>query len=172
MSKKFIRRWIPSRQALAEHRAARLFRPLLEDPHLFHLNRHSASTAMFVGLFCAFLPMPGQTLAAALLSLALRCNLPMAVALVWLTNPLTMPVVFFSTFELGRWLLGSPPLDLGFHFDWHWLVTQGRQIFAPLLLGGLTLGFVLGGLGYLIVRQLWRWQVVRNWEARKKRRRG
>ena len=43
--------------------------------------------AFFVGLFVAFMPIPGQTIAAAVLAVLLRCNLPLSVGLVFVTNP-------------------------------------------------------------------------------------
>jgi len=52
---------------------------LIHDPNLFHINRHSLSAGVFVGLFIAFLPIPGQVLVAAFMAWKLRCNLPIAV---------------------------------------------------------------------------------------------
>ena len=142
----------------------------MREPNLFHLNRHSVSVAFFVGLFTAFLPIPGQTVVAALLALLLRCNLPLSIALIWITNPLTMPVIFFLTFELGRWILDYPPMSFSFQLSWEWFDTQGRAIVYPLVLGSLISGLAVGGIAYITMHQLWRWHVVRNWEARKKKR--
>lgn len=172
MPKKFLRRWLHTPKFLAGHGSPRLLKPLLQDPNLFHLNRHSVSTAFFVGLFCAFLPIPGQTIIAGLLALFFGCNLPISLALIWITNPLTIPPIFFLTYELGRWLLHSPPMDFDIHLSWEWFTLQGRAILAPLLLGSLISGLVFGGLGFVAMYQLWRWTVVRNWENRKRRRQG
>lgn len=170
MPKKFFRRWVPTHKKHSEHKTFQFLTPLMKEPNLFHLNRHSVSVAMFVGLFCAFLPLPGQTLVAAMLALVLRCNLPISLALIWITNPLTIPPIFFLTFELGRWLLDSPPMDFSIHLSLEWFNAQGRALIAPLLLGSILTGLVLGGLSYLAINQLWRWQVIRNWEARKRKR--
>ena len=69
--------------------------------NLWHLNRYSASMAFFVGLFVAFMPIPGQVVVAAVLAVLLRCNLPLAVSLVFVTNPLTMAPVFYLAYEIG-----------------------------------------------------------------------
>lgn len=66
--------------------------PLIADPGLWQLTRRSVANAFSVGLFCAMLPIPCQMVAAALGARLTRCNLALAVGLVWITNPLTMPL--------------------------------------------------------------------------------
>jgi uncharacterized protein len=167
MPKKFLRRWLPSSKTFSSNRSLRLLQPLLKEPNLFHLNRHSVSMATFVGVFTAFLPLPGQTLIAAMLALLVRSNLPIAIALIWITNPFTIGPIFYLTFELGRWMLDSPPMSFHFVPTWEWFQVQGEHLLAPLFLGSLITGLSLGLLGYLFIHQFWRWQVVRSWEARK-----
>jgi uncharacterized protein (DUF2062 family) len=48
-----------------------------------------------VGLFCAFIPVPFQMLLAAPSAIIFSANLPVSIALVWITNPITMPPIFF-----------------------------------------------------------------------------
>lgn len=170
MPKKLLRRYLKAPRRQVSSQLPRWLRPWLADPHLFHLNRHSVSMAFFVGLFCALLPLPGQTLIAAPLALLLRCNLPIAVALVWITNPLTIAPVLYLTFKLGSWILGTPDLDTAIHFDWAWISQQGELILLPLVVGGLVAGLLAGATGYLVIRGLWRWSVVRSWDARRKKR--
>ena len=170
MPRKILRRWIPTQDTIREYRCLAFLRPLLHDPNLFHLNRHSVSVAFFAGIFCAFLPVPGQSVLAALLALLLRCNMPIAFALVWITNPLTAPPVFFLNFELGRWLLDRPPMAFSIEPSWQWFQDQGEAVLLPLLVGSLASGLVFGAIGYGVTHQLWRWHEERNWEIRKKRR--
>ena len=170
MPKKFLRRHLPKPNKPGEHKLPHWLQPLVADPYLLHLNRHSVSVAFFVGLFTALLPIPGQTLVATLLALVLRCNLPLSVALVWVTNPLTMTPVLILSYKLGSWVLGTPHVDMHFHLTWEWFSDQGKRIMAPLFTGGVIAGLACGGLGYLAIQGLWRWTVVRNWESRRKKR--
>lgn len=170
MARKLLRRFIPSAHAIKTLPALRCLGGLLHDPNLFHLNRHSVSVAFFVGIFVAFIPLPGQMLIAAGLALVLRCNLPISVALVWISNPLTMPAMFFATYQLGRWLLEVPPVGVSLELSWHWLQHEFSLIWKPLLAGSLLAGLVFGLIGYIVMRLFWRWTVVQSWRQRKRRR--
>lgn len=165
-----LRRWLPSSHHSANHKSLKWLGPLVKDPYLFHLNRHSVSVAFFVGVFSAFLPLPGQTLIAAGLALVFRCNLPISVLLIWITNPFTIPPIFYLTYELGRWILSSPPIDFAVQLSWEWFNQQGQHILWPLLLGSVISGLFFGVLAYLSVQWFWRWSVVSHWQARGRRR--
>jgi Uncharacterized protein conserved in bacteria len=93
MPKKFFQRYMPKRETLRDNKALRVFGSLLHDPNLWCLNRRSASGAFAVGLFMAFVPLPSQMIMAAGLAILFGVNLPLAVALVWVSNPITMPVL-------------------------------------------------------------------------------
>ncbi len=170
MARKLLRRFLPTPAAIKNTPALRFLGGLLHDPNLFHLNRHSVSLAFFVGIFVAFLPLPGQMPLAALLALWVRCNLPLSVMLVWISNPVTMPAIFFSTYQFGRWLLQSPPVHASLELSWDWLVTEFALIWKPLLAGSVLCGLLFGALGYVVMQLFWRWNVAKNWQLRKKRR--
>ena len=170
MPRKILRRWLPDPHKIVESRAIRWMGPLLRDPNLFHINRTSISASFFIGLFCAFLPIPGQTIVAALLALLFRTNLPLAMALIWISNPLTIPPMFLFSYSVGIVLLGREIAPFNIELTWDWAIAQGEAIWLPLLLGSLLCGLISGCLGYLTIHQLWRWKVIKNWEERKRKR--
>ena len=104
---------------------------------------------MAVGLFAAFLPIPLQMLVAAILAIIVRGNMPIAVSLVWLTNPITMPAVFFCTYQTGAWLMDVPARHLPDELTWEWISGQLSTLWQPFLLGSVVVGLVLGGVGLL-----------------------
>ncbi|MEM6606792.1 MAG: DUF2062 domain-containing protein, partial [Pseudomonadota bacterium] len=116
--------------------------------NFWHLNRYSASMAFFVGLFIAFLPVPGQMLLAALVAVLVRCNLPIAVGLVWVTNPVTMPAIFFLAYQVGALLIDVPVTEQSFNLSLGWLEMNLSRIWKPLLLGSVLCGLFVGSLGY------------------------
>jgi len=153
------------------HRTLRPVSRWLHDPELWHLHRRSVAGATFIGLFTAFVPLPFQMLIAAVLAVISRCNLPISVALVWITNPITMTPMFYFAYRLGAWLLDRR-IEVGtIQLNWEWLSTHVGEIGWPLLFGSLVCGWVSGITGMVIVRVLWRFHVIRRWRARRERRR-
>ena len=147
-----------------------LGRRLLE-PELWHLNRQYVSTAFAVGLFVAWLPIPMQMLVAAAFAILIRCNLPISVALVWISNPVTLPALLLFAYQIGAWLLGERAEYEAFTLSWDWMQARMGQIWAPLLLGSLVCGVVSGFLGWAGMQIIWRWHVVQRWERRRNVRR-
>ncbi|MFO8025863.1 MAG: DUF2062 domain-containing protein, partial [Thiohalophilus sp.] len=121
MPRKFIRKFMPDHDKIRNHvQLNRIFGTLLHDPNLLHLNRRSVSSAFAVGLFMAFVPVPFQMLLAAAAAIIVRCNLAIAVALVWITNPVTMGPIFFFCYKVGTWFLGAPVHAVEFAPSWEW----------------------------------------------------
>ncbi len=165
MPRRLIKRYLPDSHEVRSHPWISRFGHRLHDPNLWHLNRRSFSGGVAVGLFCALLPFPGQMLVAAALAIALRVNLPTAVVLVWMTNPLTIPPVFFGAYLFGCLLLGRVPVTQNLS-EWQTILTQLDAVWVPLFVGSLVLGGVLALAGFVGVRLLWRWYVIRKRERR------
>jgi uncharacterized protein (DUF2062 family) len=170
MPRRLIKRYMPDPETIRNHRHLRIFGTLLHDANLWHLNRHSVSTAFAIGLFWGFIPMPFQMIPAALLAIVFRANLPISVALVWVSNPVTMPPLFYFCYKVGTWILRLPPKPFHFELSWAWLGSGLLDIWQPFLLGCVVVGGIASLLGYVSMRTFWRWHVARNWQRRKERR--
>ena len=168
MARKLLKRLMPDPEAIRKRPSLQFLGKLLHDPNLFHLNRHSVSVAAFVGVFTCFLPLPGQMVIAAILALLARCNLPSSIVLVWISNPLTILPIFAVTTQLGRIILGSPPIDFGGEITTQWFMDEIERLWQPLLLGSLVCGVTLGATAYVAMQSFWRWQVLRHWRKRQK----
>lgn len=161
---------MPDHKTVREHKYLRFFGTLLHDANLWHLNRSSVSGAFAVGLFSAFIPVPMQMILAAALAIPFRVNLPISVGLVWITNPFTMPPIFYFSYKVGTWILDTPVQHVEFALTSEWLASELGAIWEPFLLGCLICGMVSGLLGYVTMRIIWRLSVVRSWQERKNRR--
>lgn len=184
--KKIIRSYLPDTESLRRNRWLAPFADTLGHPRLWRLNRHSCAGGVAVGLFAGLIPGPLQMLGAALLSVLLRVNLPLALVVTFYSNPLTIVPLYAVAWAYGRLvmpLLGlqmpegarfqAPviPDDAGFT-GWiealtHWFLALGE----PLLIGLPLLALTLAGLGYVAVLGTWRWHLIRNWRRRAERRR-
>ena len=149
MPKKTLKSLMPSAARVREIKSLHILGDWIYETNLWHLNRYSASMAFFVGLFMAFIPVPGQMPLAALLALVLRCNLPISVALVWITNPLTMPALFFMAYRVGALIINVPVTAIEFELSFNWLSHQLANIWQPFLLGCLICGLFSAAWGIL-----------------------
>jgi uncharacterized protein (DUF2062 family) len=170
MPRKTIRRFLPDINEFLERPSLRWVKKLTNDPNLFHLNRHSVSLAFAVGIFCAFIPLPGQTLIALLLCYLMGANLPIGILLIWISNPITIPPMFYLTYQLGTRILDTEAVQFTVQMNWKWLETLGNDILLPLFVGSFICGMILSITSYVIIFYLWRWKVVKNWRLRRQKR--
>jgi len=169
MPKKTIKRLMPDHQTIKNNKYLKIFGSLLHNPHLWHMNRHSVAKAFAVGLFFAFMPVPFQMVLAAGMAILVHANLPLSIALVWLTNPLTIPAIFYACYIVGMWIMGTPSQDFTFEASWQWVVDSLSTIGPAFFLGCGVLAIIFSLLGYFIIQGLWRYSVIKAWQKRKER---
>lgn len=171
MPKRLIGKFLPSPAKLKNSALAHILGEQIHNPNLWHLNRRSAAGAAFIGFFCAFLPIPFQMGLAALLALWFHKNLPLSIALVWLSNPFTYAPMFYFNYRLGSLILGESENTFSFEMSWEWLANDFFLYSGPLALGSVIAGLSAGTIGYFIISSYWRWKVVQRWEKRQKNQR-
>jgi uncharacterized protein (DUF2062 family) len=167
MPKRLIKRLLPHHNQVRNHKHLRVFGDLLHDGNLWHLNRHSVSGAFAVGLFMAFVPIPFQMVLAAAAAIFFRVNLPLSVALVWITNPITIPPMFYFAYRIGLRITGETAALEPFQFSLEWLQSVGSEILTPLVLGSLICATISSIVGYSLILWIWRWRAVEKWKNRR-----
>jgi uncharacterized protein len=179
MPKRLFRKYLPSPERIRANKSLSFLGAMLGDPNLWHVNRHSLAGAAFIGIFTAFLPIPMQMVVAAVLAVRFKCNLPLSVLLVWITNPFTILPVFYFTHQIGAALMGIPPMELLPHMSEHetffsllkqlldhMTFTRLIEQFGALLLGSLLSGLLLGATAWGAIKLAWRVSVSRKWQQR------
>ncbi|MGB0832961.1 MAG: DUF2062 domain-containing protein [Psychrobium sp.] len=169
MPRKTIKRIMPDHEKIRDHKHLRYLGSRLHDPNLWHLNRRGASGAFAVGLFFAWMPIPMQMLFAAIFAVIFRVNLPLSVVLVWISNPLTMPPMFYGAYLLGVKILGSETHEFSFEISLDWFLSSIGTIAPPLLTGCVVIGLASSAIGYAFIRLLWRLSVIREYKQRQNR---
>lgn len=178
MQKKFFRKYLPSAEQVRANKWLAGRAQWLAHPNLWAFNRDSVAGAVAIGLFAGLVPGPLQMLAAGLLAIPLKKNLPVALITTFYTNPFTIVPLYVLAFGYGKLLLGAnhhPVKVEPFVWDWaHWvdsLQSLGQWMLKqgpPLAVGLVALGLTLAALGYFAVQMGWRWQVMYSWNRRKK----
>lgn len=153
---------MPDPHEIKNNKALKIFGNLLHDPNLWHMNRRSISGAFMVGLFFAWWPVPFQMVLAAGGAILLRTNLPMSVGLVWITNPVTMPPMFYFAYVVGTWVIGVPEMPFSVELSMDWLMNELSVIWKPFLTGCLILAVTSSAAGYFVMNYIWRHLVIKQ----------
>lgn len=133
---------------------------------------HRIALGAAIGVFAVFTPFLGlQLVLAGVLSLLLGGSIVASFLSSFVGNPLTYPIIWFSTFNLGKVLLGDPAsgriVDLRSRASdlWDSLMSGSVQaivdsvekiwpIFKPMVVGSLPLGIFAASVAYVAVRRL------------------
>ena len=111
---KAILRYLPRRASLHRYPVIKWFhKSALKRPFLWSFKTEYVANALFWGCLIAFLPIVGiQILVAAGVAMFTRANLPVMVALQWISNPGTLVPIYFAGYKIGDTLfqlIGARP---------------------------------------------------------------
>jgi uncharacterized protein (DUF2062 family) len=173
------RRNAPTRESLGDVRWLRPFAHRVLEPSLWRFTRRSVPRGVALGLLVGiFLMIPGlQIIGAAMLALPCRANVPIAVAMTFLSNPATTPFILYLSLVIGNRFVNSTA-DIGTVLamiqhgaslaDWAaWLASSA----APALVVGLfVISVVVAALGYLLSGCGWRAWTSHKWKLRARHR--
>lgn len=150
----------PTREQLEANPWLCKLSPWLADPKLWHWSRRSVAAGVAIGLFIGLLIPVAQILIAACVAVFLRANVPVAAAGTLITNPLTVPPIYYAAYQLGAWVTGtSMPAGVSFADPASLLDnlgTIGLQLFTGLGMAAL----VTAAGSYVLVSQAWAWRVA------------
>lgn len=154
-----LRAKVPSREELEANRWLRVLAPYLADTKLWHWSRRGVAAGVAIGLFIGLLIPVAQMLLAAVAAVVLRANIPAAAAGTLITNPLTVPPIYYAAYQLGAWATGTTA-HVSFSLAdpaalWESLGTIGLPLFTGL---GITAA-VAALASYLLISQAWIWRV-------------
>jgi uncharacterized protein (DUF2062 family) len=131
---------------------------------LWSFRSREMVTALFLGLIVAFMPLVGiQMLVVFFIALWFRANLPVIVALQWVSNPFTMGPIYYADYKIGMAMMElfriAPEPNPLLQPDYDWAHFELRDLgalldtFPPMMLGGLALGSFIG----LVVAVSYKW---------------
>ena len=95
-----------------------------------------------------------------LLCILIRCNIPVAILLVWVSNPITYGPMMYFAYRVGLGLMGMDAPDVPDAPSFEWVFEQLADVWKPLLIGCLICGFTAGIIGFLLIRLYYRWRIA------------
>jgi uncharacterized protein (DUF2062 family) len=110
---------------------------------------------MAIGVFVGVTPtIPFHTVLLVFLTIVLKQNVTAAYLGSWIiSNPLTIPFLYFVQYQLGYHLLGLSPHPVSFtDLDFIKMMSIGWNIAMPLLLGGILMAPFFAVPAYFITR--------------------
>ena len=118
------------------------------------INRKSISRGILIGLFWGFIPMPMQMLAVLAITPFIKFNVPIAISMVWLSNPITMPFMYYMEYQTGNFLLGREGID-NIELTLDWFSQNWDNIIVPLYVGTIPYSLLVSSLIYYLINILW-----------------
>jgi uncharacterized protein (DUF2062 family) len=152
---------LPSRAALAAHPWLKPFAGRLLDPQLWQLQHEAVARGVAVGVFWAFAMPVAQMVVAVVHCIWWRANIPLAISMTLVTNPLTIGPWLWLAYQLGVLLLGETLADSGWQgfAALTWLTEFGLPIMLGMgifAVGGAAAGYLGIKLALYLQRTLWK----------------
>jgi len=124
------------------------FKKINGDPHYVALG-------MAIGVFISITPtIPFHTIIALFLAFILRGSKAAAAIGVWFSNPLTIPLFYKGSYDLGMSVLGnSAPFSTKYESIIE-LLKLGANVTIAMVTGGIILGILPGIATYFITRKI------------------
>lgn len=139
----------------SKHEKLKAFIKKYKVPHEYlSTSRKMVSRAVLLGIFIAFIPMPMQMLAVLAFMPLFRFNVPIALAMCWLSNPFTMPPMYYMEYLTGSFFLGTKiePVEMTLE----WFSNNMDNIFIPLYTGTLFYSVFGSLIAYWAVNHFWK----------------
>ena len=133
---------------------------------------HAVAAGVAAGVFASFFPLGFHFAVAAVLCWVIAGNLvAAALGAVFFGNPLTFPLLWGASWEVGKLILherlpkNGPPAHLGEMMHTLSFAKLWHPVLEPMLIGAVPLGLIFGLIFYGITR----WGMTAFREQRRKR---
>jgi uncharacterized protein len=124
---------------------------------------HRIALGTAIGVFVTFTPTIGfQMVLVLFLAWLLGANKAVGLPVVWLSNPATLVPIYWPCYQLGQWVLQTPPISAAWwnaithppagwaeRVAFYW--TRFTEVFWPLWVGGVAIGFLTAYVTYYSV---------------------
>lgn len=159
MPKKKLKKILPTHEKIKKQKFLKIFGNFLHKREIWSLSRKRVVLGVLIGIFVAALPMPLQMVLATFLAIVLNANLPISFILIFISNPITMPAIFYFEYEIGNLIL-KPETIIEFNFDS--MTDNFDQIALSLWSGAIVVGIFSSVICAIIVNFFWIYTVKKD----------
>ena len=165
--KQFFKKYVPNQETVKKYNMLNFLGASLFHKDLWKFERVSFCRATVIGIFWGWMPMFFQMIPAAYCAVLFRANLPLSVAGVWISNPITMPAMMYFGYLFGNNVLGLDPVYDQFKMNTDWILSALSNIWEPLLVGTLIIGIASSIIGYGVMHIIWKFYAYGKLKRRK-----
>lgn len=159
MPRKKLKKILPTHEKIKAQRFLKIFGKFIHKKEIWSLSRKKVVAGVFIGIFVACLPMPLQMILATFLAIIFNANLPISFLLIFISNPITMPPLFYLEYQIGN-LLIKPENIVEFNFDS--MYDNFGEIAFSLWSGAIVLAIFSSVICGVLVNFLWIYSVKKD----------
>lgn len=159
MPRKKLKKILPTHEKIKSYRFLKIFGSLIHKKEIWSLSRKKVVSGVLIGIFVACLPMPFQMVLSTLLAIIFNANLPISFVLIFISNPFTMPAIFYLEYQIGR-LIVKPENSVEFDFDS--MYDNFGDLALSLWTGSIVIGIFSSVICAIIINFLWIYTVRKN----------
>jgi len=159
LPRKKLKKFLPTHEKIKEQKILKIFGSFLNKSEIWSLSRKKVVFGVFIGIFVACLPMPLQMVLASFLAIFFNANLPISFILIFISNPLTMPPLFYFEYQIGK-LIIQPENPIEFDFDS--MYDNFGNIALSLWSGALVVGIFSAVTCTILVNFFWIYTVKKD----------
>jgi uncharacterized protein (DUF2062 family) len=149
--KEFYHKYLPRQSHLKDTLLHRIIGERLFDEALWIPEKRSIIYAVSMGIFVAFTPTIGIQMAiAGICAFFMRCNIPTAILMVWISNPVTAIPIYSMEIKIGFIVLGNGEGFKAIHS-----LNDICYYIEPLIIGTIIVSTVLAGAAFILTSLLW-----------------
>lgn len=152
-----LRERLPKREDLARSRWLRPIARHVLAPALWRMRAEAVARGVAVGMLWAFLVPFAQILFATVHCVWWRANIPVAAAATFITNPFTVGGWLWLAYKVGSLVVTAPPPTEA--AEGAGLLAWAQAVGVPAMVGMALFAVVFAGLGYVLVKLVWRLRV-------------
>ncbi|MEK6852523.1 MAG: DUF2062 domain-containing protein [Nanoarchaeota archaeon] len=136
-----------------------------QDIFSLEASPHQIALGFTIGIFMGILPLAGiEYLIAIALMFILRVSKLALFTGLLIVNPITTPLVYYASFQLGKLIVGYEPIEEVQFFSREFFLNASK----PLLVGNLIIAVSAALISYIVLRLIFTYRIKKLKEKEKK----